>query len=112
MGIDNRRPLHKDRVAAARKQFDLLMPPVTPAGGGPEQPQQPDVVIVHANHWTLKIMFEGHITDTDKAIAALPVLPEYYVESFVKNLTMLVLQVGISNDGKEFINKWLIYDVS
>ena len=61
--------------------------------GGQQQQQQPDVVILHANHWVLKVIAEGYIEATDRDLAALSALPEYYVESFIRNFTMLAQQV-------------------
>ena len=101
MGVDQRRPdWVQDRVTAARKQFDELMPG-TPgaAGGASPKPQQPDIVVLQTNHWTLKILAEGHIAESDMEIAALPALPPDYIAGFVKNLTMLAKHVRGTRGG-------------
>ena len=94
LSIDNRQPgRHRDRVIAARKQFDELMPGSAGGQQQQQQQQQPDVVILHANHWVLKVIAEGYIEASDRDLATLSTLPEYYVESFIRNFTMLAQQV-------------------
>lgn len=90
MGVDQRQPNFKHRVAEARRQFDELMPPLPdPANSGATKPQQPDLIILHANHWTLKILAEGHIDQGDMGMASLPMLPLEYIEGYMRNVTLL-----------------------
>lgn len=100
MGIDGRQSpeqLPPTRIGAARKQFDAQF----------DSKQEPDLIILHANHWTLKILNEAWLGPQDLLIAAQPTLPLSYIHSFMENLTLAAREVR-----KHFPTSLIVYHTS
>ena len=106
MGIDGRQSVEQlppSRIKAARSQFDSLFP----LDSTSKSKQEPDLVLLHANHWTLKILNEAWLDPKDLTIASQPTLPIAYINSFVTNLTLAAREAK-----KHFPNSLVVFHTS